>query len=626
MPLCRSGGVFCSRWLRLLLAAILCPSAALAQSADAGAKNEGQEISASPIATGTPTLKAKVHMVLLDVVVTKGLHNEPVAGLTQGDFSVFEDRKAQRILSFAAHAGNAPVPENTPKEPPLPAGMFLNITSPAEYGTPNVLLYDALNTAPADQPYARDEVVKFLRKKPPGARFAIFVLSGRLHLLQGFTEDPDLLIDAVNRGAGRPLLSPMGLGEPDQSSSAELFSESGAPESDGSLSLSLNGLQNMERAEAEYVAGRRIEATIRAFREIDRFLSGTPGRKNLIWLAGSFPTGVFPGRSSLDMFDAFAAATSYTSELRAVTTQLVLSQIAIYPVDARGLVVGMADAAAPGTAESVTERSRNSLQSMAAEHIMMDEIAQDSGGRAFYNTNGLTEAISAATRQGTNYYTLSYSPSDRNFNGRYRKIRVKLSKKGYHLSYRRSYFAGDSSAGGDVQRAPVDRLEAVMQRGAPTEHEILFKVLITPTGTPVAPSSEQLDAMKKIEAFAEKKDLSSMKLQRYSLRLAILGSLLTLPDSGRSLHSLRVEFASDAFDTESRRVASGRWLAQNELSRKKYDAIKQDACRLSQEIEVPSNAAWLRLAVKDLASGRIGSLEIPLPVSGKNSMQQPMNH
>jgi hypothetical protein len=42
-------------------------------------------------------------------------------------------------------------------------------------------------------------MVKFLKRKPPGARFAIFVLSDRLHLLQGFTEDEDQLLSAINR-------------------------------------------------------------------------------------------------------------------------------------------------------------------------------------------------------------------------------------------------------------------------------------------------------------------------------------------------------------------------------------------------------------------------------------------
>ena len=53
----------------------------------------------------------------------------------------------------------------------------------------------------------------------------------------------------------------------------------------------------------------------------------------------------------------------------------------------------------------------------------MDEIAEQTGGRAFYNTNGLAQAIATSTNEGSNYYSLSYNPTNTRFDGRVRRIR-----------------------------------------------------------------------------------------------------------------------------------------------------------------------------------------------------------
>ena len=52
----------------------------------------------------------------------------------------------------------------------------------------------------------------------------------------------------------------------------------------------------------------------------------------------------------------------------------------------------------------------------------MDEIARQTGGHAFYNNNDVSGAINESLNEGNNYYTLAYSPADKNWNGKYRKI------------------------------------------------------------------------------------------------------------------------------------------------------------------------------------------------------------
>ena len=57
----------------------------------------------------------------------------------------------------------------------------------------------------------------------------------------------------------------------------------------------------------------------------------------------------------------------------------------------------------------------------------MDELARDTGGEALYNTNGLNDALDRVLSHGTHYYTITYSPTNKNMDGRLRHIEVKVS-------------------------------------------------------------------------------------------------------------------------------------------------------------------------------------------------------
>lgn len=122
----------------------------------------------------------------------------------------------------------------------------------------------------------------------------------------------------------------------------------------------------------------------------------------------------------------------------------------MYPVDIRGLTVNPAFGAAsarvyrsPGSFSNAHGRFSQQLD---AEHATMDKIAEDFRGHAFYDTDGLRKAISSGIDDGANYYSLSYSPTNKKFDGSLRKIRVVIRHSGYHLSYRHDYVAGGNAA------------------------------------------------------------------------------------------------------------------------------------------------------------------------------------
>lgn len=159
----------CERWLKIVAAMIAGACLPLA------AQQQSPEY----------TLKTSVNRVLVDVVVTDA-HGNAVHGLTKSDFTVAEDRVPQKVLAFDAHSFDT-MTYVPPKMPALAAGSYVNLPATPERGPLYVLYFDMVNIPQDDQIRARAQLVKFIENKPEGARFAIFVASDGLHLVQGFT-------------------------------------------------------------------------------------------------------------------------------------------------------------------------------------------------------------------------------------------------------------------------------------------------------------------------------------------------------------------------------------------------------------------------------------------------------
>src|SRR5260370_1221605 len=103
----------------------------------------------------------------------------------------------------------------------------------------------------------------------------------------------------------------------------------------------------------------------------------------------------------------------------------------------------------------------------ATNQIAMEILAQDTGGKAFYNTNGLGDALAKEMRNGAHYYTLAYAPTDAKRDGKYRRIEVKANGD-YKLSYRRGYYAENAKGERTAdQKTASDPLLSLMAFGIP---------------------------------------------------------------------------------------------------------------------------------------------------------------
>ena len=615
---------------------------ASAAGSNAPATNTPTEASAAaPVPTGAlpgvPTLKVNSRLVIVDVVVRKDDH--PVPGLKQDDFVVYEDGVPQTIHDFTPHfADEAAAPASTASAPPppLPPDTRTNLPIANETDSITVLLLDGVNTAPADVAYVRREMIKFLKTQPPGQTMAVFALGHRLQLLQGFTTDTSELMAKLEKANAT---SPASL-LPTEDQTFQERQELTDQVASGVSSIDVANTQNfMSNADASQTQ-MRMNVTIDAMQELSRYLAGMQGRKNLIWFSGSFPLQFFAVVDTVGngggITPTIQATGSFEKELKETADMLVAARVAVYPVDVRGALTqpmtsatqqtdyaqqvsgppgskpgtGAQEVFGAGTGGSYGTDRQVSEQQIASEHTTMDVIARQTGGRAVYDSNGLQHAMAEALSDGSNYYTLAYVPTNTKYNGAQRNIEVRLTQGKAQLFYRRSYYADardtTPTAGGDK-----GLISAAAVLGAPPSTQILFQARVLPEGDPTLTGPMPDKDLKENPTRAFKGTP-----HRFVADLGVQLGELTFSDGADGARTARLEIALVAYDKDGQPVNSlGRQLNLN-LSAAQFEQVsaagKGIPVRLA--IDLPPGAGVVRAVVYDMASAKIGSLEIPVVV------------
>ena len=567
------------------------------------------------------TLHAGTQLVIVDVVVTDKDH-KPVHGLQQSDFTLTEENVAQLIKHFEEHTAlTAADATRFPAMPAMPPGVFSNFTPEPVNGAVNVLLLDALNTPLKDQMVVHQQLLAFLNSVPPGTRIAIFGLTTKLIMLQGFTSDPAVLKAAASskKGTASALLDdPVG-GGGIQNSVADDMEDSG-----GDPTIIAN-LRQFDAQMQSFQLQLRAKYTLDAMSQLGRYLSGIPGRKNLIWFSGSFPITILPDTTGT-FPNAFAGVADSEEEFRDTVNLLARSQVAVYPIDARGLFNSQVFSAT--TTRNYTgnpARMRQDLQKFssdtASEHSTMFEMADATGGHAFVNTNGLAQAVATAISEGSNFYTLTYTPSDLVRDGKFRKIKVQLAEKGLNLSYRHGYYADDPEknppsqenkpkAAGITDAAVAGEptafqtLRAAISRGSPTPTEILLKVSVRP----VAPPDQTEDNPASGNVLEGK---THGPFRRYSIYYAVSPSDITFLRGSDGTVRAGFELAAFVFNPDGvliNMVNNPIHIAASLADIKKAVA---NGIQYHQEISVPAKGEYfLRIVVHDITRNRFGAVEL----------------
>ncbi len=243
----------------------------------------------------------------------------------------------------------------------------------------SVILMDSLNTRHINLRFAQTKLLDFIKSMSPPDHVAIFELADGLKELHDFTNN-----------------------------SAELFAKFEKYEAPQPTEF-LASQSGVGPVAAHYMRVRR-EETVHALRALARFLGGIPGRKNLVWISSTF-VSPSPG---------LGFQTTLTDEIGAAVQSLTDANVAVYPVDAGG--------------------STTSTKSFASI-TSMNELAELTGGKAFYNTNDIGGAARAAVEDERISYVLGYYPEHSNWDNKFHEIKVKVNVRGAEVRARHGYFA-----------------------------------------------------------------------------------------------------------------------------------------------------------------------------------------
>ena len=382
---------------------------------------------AVPACGASQTLRVTTRLVVVNVVAHNKKH-EPVKGLTRGDFTILDNGKLQQVSVFSVERGQA---VHAPSKR-LPPNVFSNRVARDGNVPVNaaVILLDGLDTGFADSAFARYELIKFIRQMPLGERVALYLLGpGGLSVIQDFTSDPSPLLEAIRRFHGYPAA---------ESAAPHKGATPGMPPVSDRDALNRIVADMNDHPTPGETDGSSMMSGLEAVSGIAKRLSGLPGRKSLIWVTDRVP---YPGPQSLNLDDV-RQVLGYSGniaegerQLRKAVRALNQSDVAVYPVDAHGLT--------PYSGEFWI--------------LDMDYWAHQTGGRAFYFTNGLSQAIGKALDDSKVTYTLGYYPSGVAWNGEYRHIKVLVDRKQAQLRYRRGYYA--TAAAVNTYSDPVELLE-----------------------------------------------------------------------------------------------------------------------------------------------------------------------
>jgi VWFA-related protein len=500
-------------------------------------------------AQDAPTFRAGTHLVQVNVLVND--RNGPVANLKQDDFALTDKGKPQKISVFSSV-----VPTGAqPSQAVLPAGTFSN----RMYGTTNpasvtVVLLDRLNTlagggneAYEDSPawledhalgFAKQQLVRFVKEMQPQDRVAVYSLAETLTVLSDFTGDRDQLLQVLNHYKATSVTSR------EKADPGEIHTP--APCCfDASIDRERQVLANFTNV-------NRAQITLSALAGIAAHLAAVPGRKNLVWLTADLP---------------FPAA--------AVARLLERSNVAVYPMDARGLIskalFNRTDDTAhvPGLGgRAVAGDSRPRGQDA------MEEIAQATGGRAFINTNNLSEAIRSAVEDSSATYTLGFYADDNLMDGKFHELKIRVKHAHLEVRYPKGYFAfkDDPSSQGGLMNAAQSPLEAA--------------------GIHVVARVELVEKSISISGSIDLRDLElaqSREMQQGSATIVMIQQDAAGREIGRESNVLNLQ-----------------------LSKENYPQILKTGVFFRRVVEPKDGLATLRILVADAGGTKTGSLIIPI--------------
>lgn len=511
-------------------------------------------------------LRTATNLVHISVIVQDNA-GHPVVGLTRNDFVLKDRGRPQEIGLFSVDSMNtASASSQAPQA--LPRNYF---SDQPQYngGSPNgvtIVLLDNLNSISGSGPTpyedtpswledhalaaAKHRLLVFLQQMDSDQRIAIYGLRSRLHVLCDFTCTRDQLVAVVSK------YDATGMAQRETTEPGDVDPPNTPPEFDADIDATAQTMTAMNNE-------RRAETTMAALTAIAAHLADIPGRKNLLWLTSNLP---FSGE--------------------AIAGILSRANIVAYPIDARGLLPRSPQGNLEGVmdADAYAEGKLGAPPAMSSEPIgikAMQDMAADTGGLAFVNTNDLTGAIREVVEESVVTYTLGFYVQPAELDGKFHKLTLQVNRPGLSIRYPKGYFASKNGAAPQNER-----------------HNNFIAAIRSPLDSAAIPLL-----------------VRAVRVDQPADALQIAGSIglknLQLAErDGRHAGTVDLYFVEqNAAGDVLQQTASHLHL---QLTDQEYSSYLQSGIVFHQQLQPKSGATVVRVLVQDPATSEVGSVIIPL--------------
>ncbi len=461
-----------------LLFCLLLSSIAL--SASPQTQNPPAQAEPQPI----PIIKTTVREVLVPVVVTdpKGHH---IANLKRSDFKVFEDGVPENIVAFSTTTDPsspdltqaAVPPTGSPSKPLHPPG-------PASASDPirtYLIVIDTLHSSPASNNRVRDAILKVLRQEQGSdSLYALMAIGRELNVIHDSTRDAAEIVASVRNSDFQKAFQDTEAAK--TAAAVQQFTALMRNYCSACLCESNGGNTQLTQC-ASFQS--RVQAALLSFdermyglnqnflltlKELVRATATMPTARTIIFISDGFNR--FPGRDLYTVLRGFAPkdrifedySRDTQPELENILKLATRYDVKFYSLDSRGVynsqfnqgntfdagtsfstATQMDSRNAPSEATAATESVDRGVASGARENAdVLAQLAHETGGLFFENSNDLAKGIARAIADTREYYLLAYVSKNETFDGKYRRITVEVSDpKKFHVNAKAGYWAAE---------------------------------------------------------------------------------------------------------------------------------------------------------------------------------------
>jgi hypothetical protein len=282
---------------------------------------------------------------------------------------------------------------------------------------------------------------------------------------------------------------------------------------------------------------------------------------------------------------------SYREELHQVSSMLSDSKVAVYPIEAGGLSTGLPASDITTGSPGVGNKSTAINPSLADDtfgrfnnQLSGDNLAHDTGGLVFRNTNDLNGALQAAIKDSQSYYVLGYYPEKETWDGKHHKIKVTVADKKLKVRTRTGYYAVDPGKQVGLEREPLisSPLRTLSATG------VLFYSHVVPP--------KKAGDQTTVEILADANTLSFVPGPNSTFQ----------PD---------VDFQVGAFSPDGKTADLKGKHAQGNIPKDIYDQLLQHGMGANIDLTLKPGQYLLRVAIRDNRTGQVGTLDVPLKVN-----------